>query len=117
MNRTRVVNLAAVAADLSRLDGLASEHPELLGESSRGNVEGWMEALREVEMAALKLTAFRLPEALLKRLDEYADRVTAETGNPTTRADVVRILLGRALDANDTSTDRPKRSTSRAPRR
>jgi hypothetical protein len=46
-----------------------------------------------------KMTAFRLEEALLKRLDKYAERLSKETGLPASRADVVRLLLLRALDA------------------
>lgn len=46
-----------------------------------------------------KMTAFRLEAALLKRLDRYAARMAGETGLPVTRADVVRILLLRGLDA------------------
>ena len=44
-----------------------------------------------------KMTAFRLEEALLKRLDKYAERMSKETGLPATRADVVRLLLTRGL--------------------
>jgi predicted DNA-binding protein len=45
-----------------------------------------------------KMTAFRLEESLLKRLDKYAERLSKETGLPATRADVVRLLLMRGLD-------------------
>jgi hypothetical protein len=46
-----------------------------------------------------KMTAFRLDAALLKRLNKYAERMAEETGLPVTRADVVRLLLTRGLDA------------------
>lgn len=46
-----------------------------------------------------KMTAFRLEESLLKRLDKHADRLSKETGLPVSRADVVRLLLLRGLDA------------------
>jgi hypothetical protein len=46
-----------------------------------------------------KMTAFRLEESLLKRLDRYAERLSKETGLPANRADVVRMLLMRGLDA------------------
>ena len=46
-----------------------------------------------------KMTAFRLETALLKRLDKYAAKMAEETGLPVSRADVVRILLTRGLDA------------------
>jgi hypothetical protein len=44
------------------------------------------------------MTAFRLDPALLKRLDKHAARLSEETGLPCTRADVVRLLLTRAMD-------------------
>ena len=58
-----------------------------------------------------KMTAFRLDESLLKRLDRYAARMAGETGLPVTRADVVRLLLVRGLDAAEerTTNPRPKR--------
>lgn len=46
-----------------------------------------------------KMAAFRLDTALLKRLDRYAEHLSQETGLPATRADVVRLLLTRGLDA------------------
>ena len=48
-----------------------------------------------------KMTAFRLETALLKRLDKYAAKMASETGLPVSRADVVRILLTRGLDAGE----------------
>ena len=45
-----------------------------------------------------KMTAFRLDEALLKRLDRHAARLAEQTGLPVTRADVVRLLLTRGLE-------------------
>ena len=56
-----------------------------------------------------KMTAFRLEEALLKRLDKYADRLSKETGLPATRADVVRLLLTRGLDAAEQETGKGRR--------
>ena len=53
-----------------------------------------------------KMTAFRLEEALLKRLDRYAERLAKETGLPATRADVVRLLLTRGLDEAEASKGR-----------
>lgn len=46
-----------------------------------------------------KMTAFRLTPKLLARLDAHAKRLSAATGLPATRADVVRLLLERGLDA------------------
>jgi hypothetical protein len=47
------------------------------------------------------MTAFRLEQALLERLDKYAEKLASETGLPVSRADVVRILLTRGLDDPD----------------
>ena len=41
----------------------------------------------------------RLPGTLLKRLDEYAERMRSEMPGPSwRRSDVVRLLLAKALD-------------------
>jgi hypothetical protein len=43
--------------------------------------------------------AFRLPAGLVARLDEYAAKMmAAKPGLAVSRTDVVRVLLGRALD-------------------
>ena len=65
---------------------------------------------REIVMAdSKKMTAFRLDEAPLKRLDRYADRPAKETGLPVNRADVVRLLLTRSLDAVEQESARSRR--------
>lgn len=58
-----------------------------------------------------KMTAFRLEEGLLKRLDKYAARMATDTGLPVSRADVVRLLLLRGLDAAEEAQGaaRPKK--------
>ena len=54
--------------------------------------------LDEIQASA-RQTAFRLPVSLLARLDRYAKRMRDEQkGLNVTRADVVRLLLTRALD-------------------
>jgi len=58
---------------------------------------------------AKKMTAFRLEEALLKRLDKYAERLSRETGLPVNRADVVRLLLSRSLDAAEQEHGKARR--------
>jgi hypothetical protein len=56
-------------------------------------------ALKENErMAATKMVAFRLTTDMVKRLDAHAARLHAMTGLEVTRADVVKLLLGRGLD-------------------
>jgi hypothetical protein len=42
--------------------------------------------------------AFRLPCALLDRLDAYAERLAMETGLSVRRVDVVKKLLGLGLE-------------------
>jgi len=65
---------------------------------------------REIVMAdSKKMTAFRLDEGLLKRLDKYADRLAKETGLPVNRADVVRLLLTRSLDAAEQENGKARR--------
>lgn len=49
-------------------------------------------------------TAFRLPTDLVRRLDRHAKRLEAERpGLAVSRADVVRMLLTRALDQEEAS--------------
>lgn len=51
------------------------------------------------EPEATQQVAFRLPLSLLTRLDQHAERMrTEQKGLSVTRADVVRLLLTRALD-------------------
>ena len=46
------------------------------------------------------VTPIRFPEALLRRLDRHAEQLRREQpGVEITRSDVIRLLLGRALDA------------------
>jgi hypothetical protein len=59
-----------------------------------------------------KQVAFRLPESLVKRLDDYAEELAhAQPGLTFTRADAVRVLLVRALDATTTTPKRRARKT------
>jgi hypothetical protein len=49
--------------------------------------------------------AIRVPEDLLERIDEYAQRISEATpGLTLTRADAVRMLMTKALDAEDEAT-------------
>lgn len=59
-------------------------------------------------------TAFRLPSALVERLDAYAERLRQNVpGVRISRADVVRLVLGRGLD----QVERELGKTYAAPRR
>lgn len=54
--------------------------------------------------------AFRLPDALVARLDRHAERLSKQhPGLEFTRVDAVRTLLTRALDEIE-ATDRKGRS-------
>ena len=68
-------------------------------------------------MVKTPVTAFRLPPALIERVDEYAAELATTTGLRVSRAGAVIKLLTDALDAADSRTGRPKRPHSRAPRR
>ena len=51
--------------------------------------------------------AFRLPDPLIERLDKHVKRMNADNpGLEFSRADAVRSLLTRALDAVDAPTKR-----------
>jgi hypothetical protein len=99
----------AAQDDLRRL---AHAHPELLGTASAPNRAAWEAVLSEDEMAATKMVAFRLTTDMVKRLDAHAARLKAMTGLEVTRADVVKLLLGRGLDVVEReakSAGRPSR--------
>ena len=57
---------------------------------------------------AMELTAFRLPEELLKRIDRYAEQLTAQTGIPVQRAEAARQLLEAGLRAEAKGKGRAK---------
>ena len=97
MSRKRI-DLEKVKAARRTLKEIATEHPDLLGESSPENVEGWQSILTENEMAKTTLVAFRLENELLKRIDAYVKQLEQETpGVKLARVDAVRVLLLRAL--------------------
>ena len=53
--------------------------------------------------------AFRLPNDLLERVDAHAERLRRDVpGIDPTRADVVRVLLVRALEAVEQTEKRKK---------
>lgn len=57
-----------------------------------------MKGKRVAKAAALH--AFRLPEALVRRVDVYTQKLQAETPwASVTRSDAVRALITKALDA------------------
>jgi hypothetical protein len=54
------------------------------------------------KLEPMKVVPFRLPVALVKRLDRYAESVASENpGLRVTRADALRLLLTDALDRKE----------------
>jgi hypothetical protein len=56
-----------------------------------------------------KMTAFRLEGSLLKRPDRHAAKLATQTGLPVSRADLVRLLLTRGLDAAEEAPTKGRR--------
>jgi len=106
-------DLAAIKAALKQLDDIARDHPELVSSAPPfpEDIRGWEETLREMEDdMATKQVAFRLPLELVDRLDAFAERMKNESpGLRVTRADAARLLLTRALDAQDRAGPRKER--------
>lgn len=110
MSGDKPADLGAVRASLASLDRIAVDYPELIDPGARGpaSVRAWERTLAEGEAMArdrkpeTKGTAYRLPVTLIKRIEAYAERMTVAAGdaspNPWTSTDVVRKVLGRALD-------------------
>ena len=94
------IDLEAVRDARRRLDAIAAEHPELLGESS---AEEWVEALEEVEQMTKTIqVGVRFPPEVVELIDRFADETTAELrenlpGLEVNRAGAIRILVEQAL--------------------
>ena len=66
-----------------------------------------------------KQLTFRLPEALIARVEDCVSRIQVQSGFNVTRADVVRMLLTHALDDAACDLQRllnPRRAKKREPR-
>jgi len=63
-------------------------------------------------MEASKQFSFRLPEALVERV-EYCTQEMRQIGLDVTRTDVVRLLLNHALDATNCQVGRLLKSPAR----
>ena len=99
MSKVKRIDWRRARAAQDDLKALAVAHPELTDASSAKNRAAWEGALLEGEdMAATKMVAFRLASDMVERLDAHAARLAAMTGLTVTRADVVKLLLGRGLD-------------------
>jgi hypothetical protein len=95
----RSIDLRGVREARRRLRELAKAHPELTGPSSAANRAAWEAQLSEAEVANTTQYTFRLPDDLIARLDAYAKRLADEMRITVTRADVVKQILLRGLDA------------------
>jgi hypothetical protein len=62
-------------------------------------------------MDTLKQFSFRLPEALVERVENCAQEMR-QTGLDVTRTDVVRLLLNHALDTSQCKISRLVKSRS-----
>lgn len=60
---------------------------------------------RKTNHGAAQQLSFRLPAALVQRVDQCTDEFKA-AGMDVTRADVVRLLLNFALDSTECRLDR-----------
>jgi hypothetical protein len=103
VSRKKVVDLArarkAQATLERRLDALAGQGVRPIPVEE---LEGLIMAKTKEREGETQPVAFRLETELLKRLDEHAKRMAAETpGLKLTRTDVVRVLLLKGLDAED----------------
>jgi hypothetical protein len=71
-------------------------------------------------IAQTKQLTFRLPEALIDRVEDCVARIQTKSGFNVTRADVVRMLLTHALDDAACDLTRlfnpPTRTRKREPR-
>jgi len=60
-------------------------------------------------MAAKTLTAIRLPDEMLARIDAFAERLQREQpGLDVNRAVAIRILIARSLQASETGKRRKR---------
>jgi hypothetical protein len=80
------IDLGQVRAARGILKEIARERPDLLGEKTPENIQGWESILAENEMGKRTLVAFRLEDALLKRIDAYAKQLESEKPRPEARS-------------------------------
>ncbi len=88
-----------------KLDALAREQPELTAPTAHDRERTDRMAANE------KQVSFRLPADLVDRIDAHAQRMQANApGMTVTRADVVRMLLTRAIvEAEAEQGTKPRR--------
>ena len=97
------VDLEAVRGSRARLVALARAHPELAGSRGPENCAAWeatLAAMEEVMPEETQQVGFRMPIALVEKVDAYAARMNVEhPGMSYTRADAARVLITRRLIA------------------
>jgi len=102
MSKVRQLDAARARKGLA---GLAREHPELAGSRQVQGALEWLETTEDDEDDMPDETkdaqlVVRMPSAMIKRLDAYAETLRAKMpGAKWARADVARMLLTQALDA------------------
>jgi hypothetical protein len=119
-----VVSLDRVRRALARLDALATR-ADLTTVHARGRCSRWitgdrMSPRRPIGAEAMKGRAFvRMDDALLARLDAFADEISRRVpGMAVTRADAVRVLLLEGLarhEAERAAAEAPARALAPAP--
>jgi hypothetical protein len=116
MSRKKI-NWAKVREARENLARIACEHPDLLAAPSEQNYLGWIADLENImtrgranTLGETTQVAFRLPTALIKRLDEHVERMKRlAPGIAFTRADAVRSLLTVSLDTAEAAEAEGKR--------
>ena len=95
-----MVDLPRVRRALTELDQVAARAPWAFGNLT---ARGWERVLHEeLHMGETKVVSFRLPVELLERVDKLSEHLAKQAGGiPQARADVVKMLLGRALEAEE----------------
>lgn len=104
----RVVDLPRMRRALAELDRIARDHLELV-DPSRASAADWEAALPDLLQPEDPETmaqnqhqqSFRFPDDLIARIDGYGERLAKVTGLQVSRADAIRSLVTRALDAID----------------
>jgi len=62
---------------------------------------------KELPDDALNL-GFRVPAALVARVDAYCERMKSVHGHRVSRSDAIRVLLEKALNAEGIAAEQPK---------
>jgi hypothetical protein len=119
VSKVRRLDVAQARAGLVKL---AREHPELAAGPQVEGARAWLDSVGRNEDEDDRMTdetkdaqlVVRLPQALMERLDAYAEALRAQMpGAKWVRADVARMLLTKGLDAVAPVTAPPKGKRSK----